>query len=235
MNPNTAPASGCPILVTGERGSLVVPGHVDSLDAFRAWVLDEAFPECVRVDFVDGRVEVDLTRTPMQGHGLPMTELIRVLATRVHDDDVGELFSTDARVTLPAAEASCQPDIVLVTHAAFQSGRMGTTPSEDGEDAIELVGPPDLVVEIVSPGSVDRDRTRLFQAYERGGVGEYWLVDGRGEELEFHLFRRDDHAFAEASADADGFVASPLLRRRYRFDRVRNRLDRWQYTLDERE
>ena len=40
-----------------------------------------------------------------------------------------------------------------------------------------LEGAADLVVEIISPESVDRDRDRKFYEYEQGGILEYWLID----------------------------------------------------------
>lgn len=40
-----------------------------------------------------------------------------------------------------------------------------------------LQGPPDLVVEILSPSTKQRDQRLKRDLYERVGVGEYWLVD----------------------------------------------------------
>ncbi len=51
-----------------------------------------------------------------------------------------------------------------------------------------LDGPADLVVEIVSPESVGRDRGEKFYEYEQGGVSEYWLVDPLRRRFEaYHL------------------------------------------------
>jgi Uma2 family endonuclease len=38
-------------------------------------------------------------------------------------------------------------------------------------------GPADLVVEIVSPESVERDYEKKRQQYEQAGIPEYWIVD----------------------------------------------------------
>ena len=40
-----------------------------------------------------------------------------------------------------------------------------------------IVGAPGLVVEILSPSTVSRDRTIKLRLYQRQGVGEYWIVD----------------------------------------------------------
>jgi Uma2 family endonuclease len=40
-----------------------------------------------------------------------------------------------------------------------------------------LVGPPDLVAEVLSPSTAKHDREQKFRAYQTHGVGEYWIVD----------------------------------------------------------
>ncbi len=49
-----------------------------------------------------------------------------------------------------------------------------------------LDGPADLVVEIVSPESVARDRGAKFQEYETAAIPEYWLIDPTREWAEFY-------------------------------------------------
>lgn len=52
-----------------------------------------------------------------------------------------------------------------------------------------LVGPPDLVVEVFSPGSVRHDKIDKFGIYERYGVREYWMLDPQEQYIE--VYRRD--------------------------------------------
>lgn len=43
----------------------------------------------------------------------------------------------------------------------------------------QLTGPADLVVEVISPDSVGRDRGDKFYEYQEAGVREYWIIDPR--------------------------------------------------------
>lgn len=54
-----------------------------------------------------------------------------------------------------------------------------------------IEGPPDLVVEILSPGSRHRDRVRKLRIYEKHGVPEYWILDPGAQTLEQHLLQGD--------------------------------------------
>ena len=66
----------------------------------------------------------------------------------------------------PVGEAFVVPDLIYLAneHAHFLTDK-------------NLQGPPDLVIEIVSPGTKRRDEHLKRDLYERVGVGEYWLVD----------------------------------------------------------
>lgn len=47
-------------------------------------------------------------------------------------------------------------------------------------------GAPDLVVEVLSPGTMRYDKTLKKDAYAHCGVREYWLVDPSGKSLEIY-------------------------------------------------
>jgi len=55
-------------------------------------------------------------------------------------------------------------------------------------------GPPDVVVEILSPGTAARDRDLKRKRYERFGVQEYWLVDPDHNTLEILVSKAGQYA-----------------------------------------
>ena len=76
--------------------------------------------------------------------------------------------------------------------------------------AKNLQGAPDLVIEILSPGTAARDRRLKRDLYERCGVREYWLVDPKADTVE--VYRRHDEAFASPEAyRGNAAVTTPLL------------------------
>lgn len=54
-------------------------------------------------------------------------------------------------------------------------------------------GAPDLVAEVLSPGTMRDDKTRKKAAYAKSGVREYWIVDPSGKSLE--VYRTDGSEF----------------------------------------
>ena len=73
-----------------------------------------------------------------------------------------------------------------------------------------LDGPADLVVEIISPDSAERDRGPKYEEYEQGGVGEYWLLDPLSQRADFYQ-REGDGRFHARALDPDGFYHSRAL------------------------
>jgi Uma2 family endonuclease len=94
-----------------------------------------------------------------------------------------------------------QPDIIWVAeHSACHWA---------GGDKY-LQGPPDLVVEIFSPGTFRRDKKDKFRLYEKFGVREYWMVDPDEEILEIWTLRNGRFELIDVFGPADS-CESPLL------------------------
>lgn len=73
-----------------------------------------------------------------------------------------------------------------------------------------LEGPADLVIEVVSDESVERDRMTKFAEYEQGGVPEYWLLDPVAKTVDFYA-RGADGRYHAAAPDAAGVYESTAL------------------------
>ena len=70
--------------------------------------------------------------------------------------------------------------------------------------------PPDLAIEILSPGTATNDRGRKQRLLARHGVREFWLVDPEANRMEVYSLRGDQFVLAN-STSAPGPVKSPLL------------------------
>lgn len=73
-----------------------------------------------------------------------------------------------------------------------------------------LVGPPDLVIEVLSPNTAKHDRQTKFHAYEKHGVREYWIIDPINAYLEVWVLA--DGLFDKLGTFVAGDTfASPVL------------------------
>jgi Uma2 family endonuclease len=213
-----------------------IPMDLKDLADFRRWALSEAFPERGRIDYLAGSFEVDMSLEDLHTHGKLKVELIRALAERNAALDLGELYSDRTRVSCPEVDLSVEPDLVLVTNESLNSGRVRLVPRAiAGPDRyVELEGPPDLIVEIVSDASVRKDTERLPDMYFRAEVREFWLLDARRAELIFRILQPGTTGYEPARATADGFQFSSVLDRWYHLERTRNRHGRIAFEMKER-
>jgi Uma2 family endonuclease len=103
-------------------------------------------------------------------------------------------------------------DLGLVGAAPMEVKLWADGPSREPDIFFIFTGAPDLVVEVVSPGSVREDRVRKFTEYETAGVREYWLVDPRPNQRTVECFYRDDAGiFQPVEAGEDGRLYSSVL------------------------
>jgi Uma2 family endonuclease len=140
-----------------------------------------AWPEGERYELIDG-VAYAMSPAPRRRHQEISGEIFRQTANalwgtscRVYDAPFDVKLSTDEDDDAPTV---VQPDITVTCDRAklTQQG---------------MTGPPDLVVEIVSPDSGLIDRRRKFELYERFGVREYWIVDQDEKVVEVWTLEND--------------------------------------------
>jgi Uma2 family endonuclease len=201
-----------------------VPMDLRDLADFRRWAISATFPERGRIDYLSGRIEVDRSPEDLHTHGILKTEVVGVLWQRIKAGELGQIYSDRARVSSPAADLSVEPDVVFLSESSLDSGRVRLVPKAGGaaDRYIEVEGPPDLVVEIVSDGSVHKDTERLPAAYYRAGVPEFWLIDARRDDLFFRIHQSGPVHYESAATDADGYQYSTAVPGWYRLERGRN-------------
>jgi Uma2 family endonuclease len=235
--PQTSGASGknraaTSILIDGR---IEIPLGITSLEDFRQWARSDAFPDQGRIDYIGGRIEVDLMIDDLISHGSPKTEVQGTIWLRNREARLGRQFNDVSRVSNAEANLSAEPDVVLVTYDSIKSGRVKFVQSakNDPESFVEIEGSPDFVCEIISDSSEQKDTVRLAEGYFAAGVTEYWLVDARGESMDFSILTRGKDAFVPVEMDADGYQISCVFQRRYHFTRDRGPDGHWTYHLDE--
>lgn len=89
---------------------------------------------------------------------------------------------------------------------------------------------PDLVIEIVSPSSEDKDTEWLQKYYWEAGIPEYWLIDARKPPLTFDIFRHSLRGYT-AARKSGGWIKSGVLGKSFRLAEETNGMGHPDYTL----
>ncbi len=108
---------------------------------------------------------------PKPPHAIVLIAVIDLLARPVQDAG-GIRLAAPIDVFFPGADP-VQPDLLVLLPGG--KARIGA----DG-----VVGPPDLVIEVLSPSTRGHDILTKRALYARAGVREYWLVDPLARSIE---------------------------------------------------
>ena len=164
-------------------------------------------------------------------HNRVKTRVASALDRLVADSDLGYFFSDRVLLTHNGAGLSTEPDAFFVSYESVEAG-LARWVEGTSEGHVEVEGAPDLVVEVVSSGSVEKDTVDLPILYFAAGVREYWLIDAREGKPTFEVFRRGRHAFAAGRRQASGWLKSAVFEQSFRLVHGSDRLRRPTYTLE---
>ena len=124
--------------------------------------------------------------------------LFYAIKSFLKEKPIGKVYSAPVDVLIDDLNAY-QPDIAFVSNErSFLI---------EGGDYI--AGVPDLVVEVISPGSVKRDRIEKKENYERYAVKELWFVDPQNQTVEVYVMENDAfklHEFQEKEGPVKSLV-----------------------------
>lgn len=209
-----------------------IPAYDTTLAGFRQWALSEDFPERGKITFVDGGVIVDRSPESLENHSDVKTEISRVLSILVREQNLGRLHIDGVLISNVAAGVSNEPDILYLAKETVASGRTKLTQvlEQSSKSSKEVVGTVDWVLEIVGPSSVRKDKVQLRKAYFEARIGEYWIVDVRGEAIEFDVLVPGKDGFESVEPSA-GWYASPTFGRAFQLTREQEADGYWLYTL----
>ncbi len=153
-------------------------------------------PEDKRVELIGGDFYV--TPAPSTDHQRVSRDLGEILWSHVREKGLGEVLPAPCDVILSETDV-VQPDLLFVSRA-----RAGIIAPEG------IRGAPDLVVEILSPATAERDRSVKLKLYGRHGVREYWLADPASRAIEVYTMGREGLEHWR-TFPAGMQLASPLL------------------------
>lgn len=117
-----------------------------------------------KYELVDGQIRV----SPAGGrHGGVCVQLVTFLNTFVRERKLGHVFDSSTGFRLPGGNIRL-PDVSFVASGRFDGERKP-------EDFPNL--PPDLAVEVLSPGDRSRDVLDKVGEYLQAGVRLVWVID----------------------------------------------------------
>lgn len=155
--------------------------------------------ELTRYEIIDG--ELFVTRSPHRRHQQVCGKIFGQLDAWSEPSGLGETIVAPGLIF--SVEDSVIPDVVWVSR-----GRLAQIEDRAGH----LTGAPELVIEVLSPGTQNerRDKEAKLKLYSVHGVREYWIVDRINQQIE--VYRREQAQLVlVATLLGDDEITSPLL------------------------
>ncbi len=134
-----------------------------------------------RYEIIEGVLYV--TNAPNSNHQFAVNEIARRFGNFVIERGLGRIISAPFEVHLSSRTRPIQPDVMFIRAERVPAGTFAY-----------FDGAPDLVVEVLSPESIRRDRITKFTAYEAAGVPEYWIVNPHARIVEVYVLSAGEYA-----------------------------------------
>lgn len=232
-SPAVSPAASPRALRVVIEEKVRIPAEVVDLESFCRWATSEEYPQSGHFSYFHGEIWVDLSMEEMYSHNRVKTKFTQILATVVEEASVGILLADRMLLRNSAADLSTEPDALFVSYDALQSGRV-TRVRNARQRILQLDGTPEMVLEIVSDTSVQKDTVELRDLYWRAGVTEYWLVDVRDGNLTFDVLKHGSKGYTPTRRQAGGWLKSTIFNRSFRLTQQTDPLGDPVYQLEVR-
>ncbi len=126
-----------------------------------------------RYEIIDG--ELYVSPAPRKKHVWLVSDWHVWLGNSVEARDLGKVFVSPVDVKLADGDV-VEPDLIFI-----RKDRLHIF----GDAYVD--GPPDLVIEVLSPSTRDRDLGKKFNLYARAGVPEYWVAETDAPDLAIYV------------------------------------------------
>jgi Uma2 family endonuclease len=160
----------------------------------------EAFPDDgKRYEIIDG--ELYVSRQPHFCHQVVCLNVAMKLQQWSAQTGLGRAVAAPGLIF--ADDDDVAPDVIWIGNQ-----RLGKALGTDGK----LHTAPELIIEVLSPGSANerRDREAKLKLYSRRGVEEYWIVDWRRRQVDV-FSRTVEGLIPTAVLSGADLLSSPLL------------------------
>lgn len=127
-----------------------------------------------RYEIIEG--ELLMTPAPSTEHQDLHGRLFALIRLHTDKNDLGKTLSAPTDVVLSMVDL-VQPDILFVAN-----GRANIIAKKN------IVGIPNLIVEILSPNTGKRDREEKWKLYQRYELPEYWIVDPETHSVDVFIY-----------------------------------------------
>ena len=153
-------------------------------------------PEDKRYELLDG--ELLPISAPREDHQSISILLGSKLVRFAYENNLGRVYHAPFDVVLSDMDV-VQPDLLFVSNERDYI----ITPAN-------IQGAPDLVVEILSPSTAERDRTFKRTLYANHGVSEYWMVDTTAKDITVLLLGERGYEVVDIYGEGET-LTSPTL------------------------
>lgn len=143
-------------------------------DSYAALPNDE-----MRYEIIDGVLY--MVPAPNDFHQEIVALIISYLIPYIKHAGRGRVLGAPIDVVLEPGTV-VQPDVLVL----LEEGGMKRKPAR-------TTRPPDLAIEVASPGTAYYDRHKKYAAYARAGVKEYWIVDPIKRDIEVFLLEGNEY------------------------------------------
>lgn len=211
--------------------SVKIPLWVTDLESFRRWADSDEFPESGHICYLRGEVWIDMSKEQIFTHAIVKNEFNMVLGSMIKGERLGLYLPDGVLLSNVDADFAVRPDAFFVSHAARQDRVRILEGKKRGY--VEMEGAPDMVLEVVSDGSVRKDTQQLRTDYWQAGIREYWLVDARNEPLVFDILRHTPKGY-RTTPKKDGWMKSKVFGKAFRLMQHTSEFGDPEYTLEVR-